>query len=239
MTFDHARGVAVLFGGSVINTNTALGDTWEWDGTTWTERTPAISPPPRLEHRLTYDPVRQRVVMFGGRSASYAAFDDTWEWDGTAWTRVTPVVSPPPRYRGSLHFDPRRRRVVLAGGSSALGTLADVWEWDGATWLDRDPLVSLRRAHLASFIDTRGDMYVLAPEQWRLRWESATAPEDCARATNDSDGDALAGCDDPDCRGLCAPSCMFASCDPQAPRCGDGTCNGWLENYLLCPQDCP
>ena len=61
-----ARGRVVLFGGCG-DLVCPLGDTWEWDGTSWVERTPATSPPARL--RITRWPTtagRGRVVLFGG-----------------------------------------------------------------------------------------------------------------------------------------------------------------------------
>src|SRR5262249_25260901 len=50
MAFDRARGRTVLFGGQsqVFNggiwSPVALDDTWEWDGTTWSQATPAAHP---------------------------------------------------------------------------------------------------------------------------------------------------------------------------------------------------
>ena len=42
MAYDSTRGVIVVFGGS--NSNFTLGDTWEWNGIDWTQRSPASSP---------------------------------------------------------------------------------------------------------------------------------------------------------------------------------------------------
>src|SRR5438045_437701 len=51
MAFDAARGNVVLFGGAVRtsgqSSNSSYGDTWTWDGTNWTQRSPAASPSPR------------------------------------------------------------------------------------------------------------------------------------------------------------------------------------------------
>jgi hypothetical protein len=55
MAYDAARGEVVLFGGW---DGTLLGDTWTWDGTTWTEEHPAISPPARILMGMAYDPGR-------------------------------------------------------------------------------------------------------------------------------------------------------------------------------------
>src|ERR1041384_7179735 len=54
MAFDSARGVTVLFGGF---TGGESGETWEWDGATWMERTTG-GPSPRSGHAMVYDTAR-------------------------------------------------------------------------------------------------------------------------------------------------------------------------------------
>ena len=93
MAYDSARGVTILFGGTAADGPN--GETWEYDGTTWTLR-PSSGPSPRYGHALAYDSARAVTVLFGGN-------DDwvTWESDGTEWkSRATPG---PPAYsaRGS------------------------------------------------------------------------------------------------------------------------------------------
>lgn len=65
MAYDSLRGRVVLFGGAI--TNGALGDTWEWDGTDWTQMATS-GPSRRYGHALAYDSRRQRVVLFGGQT---------------------------------------------------------------------------------------------------------------------------------------------------------------------------
>jgi Galactose oxidase, central domain len=92
----------------------------------------------RVEHALAYDPVRERVVLFGGetrRGAAGPGNADTWEWDGSTWRHRTPAHSPPARKGHAMVYDTVRRRVVLFGG---LG-LSDTWEWDGVDWRQRLP----------------------------------------------------------------------------------------------------
>src|SRR5262245_29068293 len=48
MAYDVARRRVVLFGGN--GRSGLLADTWEWDGASWTQRTPAIVPPARQGH---------------------------------------------------------------------------------------------------------------------------------------------------------------------------------------------
>lgn len=75
MAYDAERQVTVLFG----------GETCLWDGKAWTRVTPSGSPPDRAVHGLAYDPVRQRIVLYGG-SRENNRLSDLWEWDGRTWT---------------------------------------------------------------------------------------------------------------------------------------------------------
>ena len=87
MAFDSARAVTVLFGGhNGPPMGPRLADTWEWDGTTWTPRTPPTSPPARLGFAMAYDAARAVTVVFGG-AGDTGPLGDTWEWDGSAWTQ--------------------------------------------------------------------------------------------------------------------------------------------------------
>lgn len=66
MAYDSARHVTVLFGGHSGSTSgAALGDTWEWDGNSWTQIN-TTPPPARHGHAMVYDSVRSRIVMIGG-----------------------------------------------------------------------------------------------------------------------------------------------------------------------------
>ena len=65
MAYDAATGTVVLFGGD--GSSGDLGDTWTWNGTTWTEQTPATSPPARESATMAYDAATGTVVLFGGQ----------------------------------------------------------------------------------------------------------------------------------------------------------------------------
>jgi hypothetical protein len=116
LVYDAARQRTVLFGGQGNNVN--LGDTWEWDGTTWTQQHPITAPPARTNAAMAYDAARQRVVLFGGTNNN-VDLGDTWEWDGTSWTQQHPATAPS-AYTGS----PRIPQPHRAGRSSRSSTRA-------------------------------------------------------------------------------------------------------------------
>jgi hypothetical protein len=76
MSYDVATGSVLLFGGY---TGTNAGDTWTYDGTTWTQQSPAVSPPARFRSTTAYDAATATVVLFGGNNGS-ASFGDTYTY---------------------------------------------------------------------------------------------------------------------------------------------------------------
>lgn len=136
MAFDEERGVAVLFGGSTpLFGGSTFGDTWEWNGTTWVERTPALgNPPGRVGHSMAYDRNARQVVMFGGARLG-PDLGDTWTWNGTAWQQQSPPTSPSPREYAPMTFDPVTQTVLLWGGFNDT-FLNDTWSWNGRTWAE-------------------------------------------------------------------------------------------------------
>ncbi|MFY9343405.1 MAG: kelch repeat-containing protein [Planctomycetota bacterium] len=128
MVFDSQRQRIVLFGGALNTSSGALaGDTWEWDGVTWTEvAATGFGPSPRAGHFMAYDSHRDRTVLYGG-SAAY----DTWEWNGTVWTSLS-YYWPPNFGAGGMAYDSLRQRTVMYGGSPALPNAT--WEWNGPPW---------------------------------------------------------------------------------------------------------
>ncbi|MHC4920019.1 MAG: Kelch repeat-containing protein [Planctomycetota bacterium] len=150
MVYIRGRLHSLLFGGRGPQGD--MNDTWVYDSIkkTWTNVTPATSPPARYNPGLAYDSHRNVVVLFGG-SGNKRAYDshrnvvvlfggsgnksDTWEWDGSNWNQMKPTTSPPGRYT-AMTYDAARKRVVLYGGSI---TAYDTWEYDGKTWTQMKP----------------------------------------------------------------------------------------------------
>ena len=138
MVYDARRKRTVVFGGMGIRRGESsaplFADTWEFDGTGWTERRVA-APPPRLGAGAAYDSKRGLVMIFGGANHQ-AVFNDLWSWDGNSWKKLA-ENGPEPRVMGYIAYDAKRDRVVLFGGrrgSPDNGDLSDTWEWDGAAW---------------------------------------------------------------------------------------------------------
>jgi hypothetical protein len=79
----------ILFGGEQ-DANHILADTWAFDGTAWTQLTPAHAPAARFHAGMTE--YGGKLVLYGGAGAipnGAPFYGDTWSFDGTDWTQAS------------------------------------------------------------------------------------------------------------------------------------------------------
>jgi cysteine-rich repeat protein len=287
LTYDERRGKVVLFGGidldhlDTVSAPVPLSDLWEWDGSSWQQKTATPSPIGTYSAATAYDRARgYTLVVTNGQ---------TWTWDGAAWTLLQPSLQPPvPSWSmTAMAYDARRGVTVLYAlyrDTTTATDVSEVWEWNGVDWTAKgtaptgyrlfyDPLrarvilVELRYqgeqhgawswdgatwTQMPSAADRIGPNFVFdrANQRWfsfggASDWDTWTAtsgandPREQCDGT-DADGDLLTRCADPDCWWRCDPVCAPGdiACDPNRPRCGDGTCSS-IESAALCPADCP
>jgi hypothetical protein len=90
MIYDTNANALYIFGGATArSTFSSLTDkTWVLSGGSWRELSPASSPFRRGNPAMGYDPVRERIVLYGGFASDQSKFGDTWEWDGQEWNCV-------------------------------------------------------------------------------------------------------------------------------------------------------
>lgn len=138
LVYDSRRSRVVLFGGQYFPSTggvVRLGDTWEWDGTSWIQLA-TTGPPAGGSIAMAYDSDRGRTVLYGGIIGS-TLVGQTWEWDGTSWAENS-TIGPPPRGGHAMAYDSYRQRTVLFGGYYTGIPSAETWEWDGMTWTQHD-----------------------------------------------------------------------------------------------------
>ncbi len=145
--YDPIRNQLVVFGGSVGpgegEPSAHRNDSFVLSlsgSPTWTQLTPmGIVPSVRYGHSGVHDPLRDRMVIFGGNGGGGALRNDVRALDlaNPAWSFVTLGGTPPtPRYQHAAIYDPARDRMVIFGGQDATGPLNEVWVADFAasTW---------------------------------------------------------------------------------------------------------
>ena len=132
--YDPVRRRMLVYGGlngTVQSTLWALG----LDGTPqWTLLTPVGSTPPALrQHTAVYDPVRDRMVVYGGLEPGSSYSGDVWALDlaePMTWHLLAPASpsgAPDPRAAHVAIYDPVRDRMIVHGGIHLSTHYADTW----------------------------------------------------------------------------------------------------------------
>jgi hypothetical protein len=161
--YDGDTRTVVLFGGRKAD-GTMSGDTWVWNGATWTDF-PNSLPSARDKASLAFDPTLHQLILFGGEDDNGVLYGDTWAWNGQQWVQQDQAgPAPSPRAAAGFAYDPAGRLVLFGGTGSGPGAgtttttttttagststsvaaatpnapLADTWQWTGTGWIE-DP----------------------------------------------------------------------------------------------------
>jgi hypothetical protein len=146
VAWDTRRQVMVVYGGS--DGTKVFTDTWEWDGTSWSEIIPEDpesdgNPPALTGAAMAYDESRSRMVLFGGWHGGELKdkSDEVWEWDGKSWWLRIPLDpeedgNPTARGLHSMVYSPLSSTIISYGGDHNYG--GHMWEWDGTSWKGHD-----------------------------------------------------------------------------------------------------
>ncbi|HLI52775.1 MAG TPA: hypothetical protein VKU88_00470 [Acidimicrobiales bacterium] len=126
-TWDSTDHQTVLFSGetspSGANPATLVSDTWTWNGTTWSQRRPSASPPPRTGAVFTDAPGASGALLCYGEGVS-GALGDTWVWTHGDWVQAkVSSAEPPARVGAAWGFDPRLPGATVFGGIGAGGVV--------------------------------------------------------------------------------------------------------------------
>ena len=124
LAMDPQSHRLILVGG-VSAQGAPAGDTWAWDGSTWSELHPA--------HRPAGGPAS--LTELGTGPLLYEQ-DGTWAWNGADWTLQQQPGQPPwqayPALAGIPGASPGELLAVLVTGPA--GDQSQTWRWNGFGW---------------------------------------------------------------------------------------------------------
>jgi hypothetical protein len=198
--YDPVRQRMIVFGGRRASLYSygvhalSLGD-----APAWSLLSPSGTPPSaRACHVAVYDPVRDRMVVFGGQTSAIAVVNDTWALSlaGTpAWSQLAPSGTPPCWRQGhSAIYDPVRDRMIVFGGSDSTSfpPCNDTWELSlvgTPAWTELNPSGALppgRAWHVAIYDPVRGRLVTYGGwteahddryDTWALTWGTSGVAE--------------------------------------------------------------
>jgi hypothetical protein len=182
--YDPNTDSMIVFGGANCFT-VAFNDVWvlsHADGLggtpTWTQLSP--SGPAPVARELTsavYDPGSNRLIVFGGSSAT-VGLNDVWVLSNAngsggapAWTELAPSGGAPSARAGfSAVYDATNNRMTIYGGGDSSGILNDAWVLSDAnglggtpTWTQLGPFTEFpeaRNVHSAVYLPSTNKMVV-------------------------------------------------------------------------------
>jgi len=123
MIYDSTRERVVLFGGrrepiDLKGDPILFNDTWVWQNDDWSKLDTPAAPSARHNAGMTYDPVNDRIVLFGGTRLNDKfepeAIFDTWEFDGTTWAQAGSTGQPDVA-KPILAYDAERAKIIMMG----------------------------------------------------------------------------------------------------------------------------
>ncbi|HEX7154195.1 MAG TPA: kelch repeat-containing protein [Thermoanaerobaculia bacterium] len=213
MAFDPLRDRVVLVGGEVRSADgrifTAVHDTWEFDGTTWTRS--VETGPTVLRPLLVYDGGANRMMLLGLNEKAETLMY-YWNNETKAWDRQTPAALPPCVNQSNAVYQQHNNRVVVHGGVCQNSGITDeTWEWDGTTWAKRDTTnteparvfgqataydpsrsSTVEFGGTVAFSSARDDTYIYKENKWAVAGiVNRPAPRSLAGISSDPDADSV------------------------------------------------
>ncbi len=132
VAIDTARERMMVFGGWEESTQTYYHDTWAFSlasSAGWSQVAASSYPPGRREISMIYDPIGDRLVLFGGNDGTFRY--DSWSLDlapGGNWSPIGATGSVPSgRYGHASYYDPVGHNLFIFGGNSFEQHLNDLY----------------------------------------------------------------------------------------------------------------
>ena len=107
MAYDATLGVVVMWsGGSTVE----FHDTWQWDGSTWTQTSSSAPGVVSSQFNLAYNThLGLDIGVVDGA---------TYSWNGAAWTQLVANPGPPQVQSYAVAYDASRFRLIEIGGGN-------------------------------------------------------------------------------------------------------------------------
>ena len=159
---DPSTGKLIVFGGNDLPATGvpslpwgSLNDVWRSNANLrWTlVKTKGTPPSPRSGQSAVYDPVTNRMIVFGGQlSYTFSSYNDLWVLTNAngvggaeKWIQLTPTGTlPRPRFVHGAAYDQANNRLIVFGGDDCSSNnfcevLNDVWVLSNANGVSGTP----------------------------------------------------------------------------------------------------
>jgi hypothetical protein len=158
-TFIDTAAGPILFGGWTYSTNANYSNNlWRYQSNAWTAINLDGQPNRLRGTAMTWDPTRQEIVAFGGRTDDFAdpytfiqPVNDLWRFKGGQWSLFLapqlPSYQPPAVAYSSA--GPYQSTIAIHGGQDAGSTHDFVATYDGSAYQQFSQVSPVKRSHMA------------------------------------------------------------------------------------------
>jgi N-acetylneuraminic acid mutarotase len=163
LAYDADRDRVIMFGGYNYKadgkTSQAVFDTWEFDGSNWTEVQnvgPSVNKP-----LLVFDAARHETLLLG-IDATAKTLMYRWDVPSKTWKSITPTTLPTCVNEGGAAYQAHNQRVIVTGGvcSTTTPLIDETWEWDGGNWTKLETTATSRFIGAAITYDVKAERLV-------------------------------------------------------------------------------
>ncbi len=129
--YDPVRHRMLVHGGSLyLTSDMHYQDTWAFDldAHTWSQL--SDGPKPRQSHVAAYDPMTDRMIIFGGAGEGHEKLDDTWAVRlaaGAVWEELDSTHPSGPWVASSAIYEPSDAGLVIYGGYQGALPGSECW----------------------------------------------------------------------------------------------------------------
>ncbi|MEQ1634828.1 MAG: kelch repeat-containing protein, partial [Planctomycetota bacterium] len=142
----------------------------------WVDRSVANGPAPRTSPAMCFDPIRNYVLLAGGKSQTGQVLTDTWSWNGTTWTQRG---SAPNELTAMAHHPGANKLLGFSfPGNAGSVSSAQCYEWDGSNWVNQSsiplsPAYAIQSCSLLACYDAvRREIVVLPNASSGSTWQN-------------------------------------------------------------------
>lgn len=178
LVYREHTGKLLFFGGVCSSGTLAYEEGFEWDGTNWTKIAWNSNLFTRFSGQaVTYDPLRQEVVSYGGTSAfGTVVASTTYLLQNELWRGVfLPTLRPTPRSKSGFETDPVSNTIWMLGGLDETSTFyyTDLWGYRDGQWFQSVAGPVTCDGPLSTWDSDRNRMVVLCGGSEVWEWDGA------------------------------------------------------------------
>lgn len=148
MAYDPVNRIFTMCGGLGKRSTqwNYLKDVWQWTGSdnSYWKRLGKTLARPRLNHKIAFDYVHNKMILFGGVTTVGPPHDSPMKMlegaSGSAeWKDLRPANMPPAELSNfAMASDKDLQKVAIFGGGYNNKLQGDTWVWDGKNWAKLD-----------------------------------------------------------------------------------------------------